>query len=83
LSPKEWIEVKKLDEKIKYGFATSLKDLGKCDILPYKIKLTSDEIVNIPQYRKSIVDHEYIQKYVDEMEEAGLISKINSIVNYF
>ena len=78
LSPNEWIEVKKLDEKIKNGFATSLKDLGKCDILPYKIKLTSDEIVNIPQYRKSIVDHEYIQKYVEEMEEAGLIRKSNS-----
>ena len=50
---------RKAKQKIKNGFANSLKELGKCDILPYKIKLTSDEIVNIPQYRKSIVDHEY------------------------
>ena len=75
LTAQEWELIKELNTKIKNGFANSLKDLGKCDILPYKIRLTSDEIVNIPQYRKSIVDHEYIQKYVDQMEEAGLISK--------
>jgi dGTP triphosphohydrolase len=44
-------KLKILSNKIRNSFAESLKDLGKCTILPYKIKMISDQIVHIPQYR--------------------------------
>ena len=55
-------KLKILSNKIRNSFAESLKDLGKCTILPYKIKMISDQIVHIPQYRKSIVEQEIIDK---------------------
>jgi hypothetical protein len=71
-------KLKILSNKIRNSFAESLKDLGKCTILPYKIKMISDQIVHIPQYRKSIVEQEIIDKKVKEMFDAGIIRISNS-----
>ncbi len=78
LSKKEMILVDALSEKIKNGFAKEFSDLGKCNILPCKINLISDEIVKVPNYRKSIVEHAIIEKEVEKMLKAGIISQSNS-----
>jgi hypothetical protein len=55
-------QIKKLDmlaNKIKNNFAKDFKDLGRCTLHPYKINLINpDLVVNIPQYRKSIIEHD-------------------------
>ena len=65
--------VDKLSEKIKNGFARTYEDLEICTILPYKIRLKSDEIIHIPPYRRSILDNEIVEKGVQKLLKAGLI----------
>ena len=59
--------------------AKDYKELGRCTLLPYKINLINpDEIVNVPQYRKSIVEHDFIDEEVKKMLEADIIEVSNS-----
>ena len=68
-----------LSKKIKNNFAKDYKELGRCTLLPYKINLINpDEIVNVPQYRKSIVEHDFIDEEVKKMLEADIIEVSNS-----
>ena len=57
-----------LSRKIKDNFASDFKGLGRCSLVPYKIKLINpDLIVNVPQYRKSIVENDFIDEEVKKM----------------
>ena len=64
----------RLSKQIKGDFAKDFKDLGKCTVLPYKIRVTSDKIIFRHPYRKSIVEQAKIQEEVDKMLAAGVIS---------
>jgi hypothetical protein len=66
--------LEKISRAIKSDFAKDFKDLGKCTILPYKIRTVSDKIIFRHPYRKSIVEQKKIQEEVDKMLEAGVIS---------
>ena len=68
----------KVSENIRNGFAKDYNDLGKCSILPYKIRLTADEIVYVPPYRRSIVENEEIEKEVTKLLKAGIIEVSDS-----
>jgi hypothetical protein len=74
LSQSQMGKVDVLSKKIKDNFASDFKGLGRCSLVPYKIKLINpDLIVNVPQYRKSIVEHDFIDEEVKKMLEADLI----------
>jgi hypothetical protein len=74
LSQSQMEKVDVLSRKIKDNFASDFKGLGRCSLVPYKIKLINpDLIVNVPQYRKSIVEHDFIDEEVKKMLEADLI----------
>ena len=60
-------QLEQISERIRHGFANDYKDLGKCNILPYRIKLISDEIVYIPPYRRSIKDMAVIEAEVEKL----------------
>ena len=56
LSQTQMEKVEILGKKIRNNFASDFKDLGRCTLVPYKINLINpDLVVNVPQYRKSIV----------------------------
>ena len=78
MNSKQLTKIAQISQKIRYGFASNYKELGRCKILPFKIKLLSDQIVHIPQYRRSIAEQAVIQEEVDKLLEAGLISISNS-----
>ena len=56
LNSKQLTKIAQISQKIRYGFASNYKELGRCKLLPFKIKLLSDQIVHIPQYRRSIAE---------------------------
>jgi hypothetical protein len=78
LNSNQMTKIAQISQKIRNGFASNYKELGRCKLLPFKIKLLSDQIVHIPQYRRSLTEQAIIQEEVDKLLEAGLISISNS-----
>ena len=66
--------------KYENQFSKHSLDLGYCDIYKHKI-ITEDKIVNIPNYRLSTVEKEYIRKQVQDLADAGIVVESTSPYN--
>jgi hypothetical protein len=72
LNSNQMTKIAQISQNIRNGFASNYKLLGRCKFLPFKIKLLSDQIVHIPQYRRSLTEQAIIQEEVDKLLEAGI-----------
>jgi len=64
-----------LSKKIKDNFASDFKGLKRCTLVPYKSRLINpDLIINVPKYRKSIVEHDFIDEVEMKNSESALIN---------
>jgi hypothetical protein len=64
-----------LSKKIKDNFASDIKSLGRCTLVPYKSRLINpDLIINVPQYRKSLVEHDFIDEVEMKNTESALVN---------
>ena len=55
-------------------------DLGYCDVVKHVIK-TNDKIINIPNYRLSNVEKEYIRGQIQQFIDAGIVVESTSPYN--
>ena len=55
-------------------FASTIRELGECTVLPHRITLSDVEPIYTPAYRRSEKEREEIRKEIAEMLKYGIIS---------
>jgi len=63
---------------VKGAFAKDLKDLGKCNVREHVIRVTTDQPIFTPVYRRSVAEDEAINANCRKLLEADIIEPANS-----
>ncbi|XP_001810078.1 retrovirus-related Pol polyprotein from transposon 297 [Tribolium castaneum] len=78
LSKTDQEQLIQLVNDFKTCFASNLHELGTTDLIDMNIKLTNNEVVRYRPYRLPYAQREEVDKIVDDMLSAGIISDSNS-----